>query len=387
VVICVVAAVAGCGAGEGPPPYQDGQRLHARQLLVEGAPSFVYGIFDRERGVHCTFMTASDGVLRCLPTTNSVAESPPGGWVSGQLVPVVAASARLGRYDVVSNDGGRFPSPTPYALHDARADRPCQASVSATSSGTEGFCLLPYALINDAEFGDPACTEPVAYYVDTGDEPPPAYVLTPDARVRAVGPELSSPPYYQDTFECRQQSLLPAVRHFRLGEFLPPDRLPKVRIAAHGSGRLMLLVVENVDDAPGAAPWPLMSMGAYYDRAAGEDCLPTWTVDAGVRCVSSTASWTMPSILFADPACSQPVVTEPASLTVMMTVPAADGAARAMGVYRVDSARLSLVYVREGDTCTGEMSKVNAYRLGELVPWTSFGELRDPPAGPSSSGP
>lgn len=52
------------------PGASDGSRLQLQWFRPDSGPEQLIGIFDDELGIACSFRTAADGVLRCLPTTD-----------------------------------------------------------------------------------------------------------------------------------------------------------------------------------------------------------------------------------------------------------------------------------------------------------------------------
>lgn len=49
----------------------DGSRLQLHWFRPDSGPEQLTGIFDTELGIVCSFRTAADGALRCLPTTEA----------------------------------------------------------------------------------------------------------------------------------------------------------------------------------------------------------------------------------------------------------------------------------------------------------------------------
>lgn len=52
--------------------WASGSRIQARYLRAAGMPDVFYGFYDAQLGVACDFLTASDGLLRCLPRQASL---------------------------------------------------------------------------------------------------------------------------------------------------------------------------------------------------------------------------------------------------------------------------------------------------------------------------
>ena len=136
------------GGGEDEPEVHDGSRLVIRWLQPTSGPDQVIGLFDDVLGVACSIRAASDGVLRCLPSSDASGthvQAP-----AATRVPYVHGNESCApAYVVVDDETSGFdcepPRFTVHAVDDARADV-CDAV-------TDGLCTSVRTPGDDAPSG------------------------------------------------------------------------------------------------------------------------------------------------------------------------------------------------------------------------------------------
>lgn len=172
----IVLAAAGCSGGspeitkdpntsdttKGPDAEEQGnsgKRLRARNAIgADGSKEFL-GWFDKERGENCSFKTAEDGKVRCLPVAHIVLDysDPDCTKPVVTLPPAVDCNGEPPKY-VLAMDYSDACTPSGKVF---RMGAPTQAMVDPVYRSQEGGCM-------------PLGNGPMATFYEVGEEVPMA---------------------------------------------------------------------------------------------------------------------------------------------------------------------------------------------------------------------
>ena len=377
-VPCLLLAACSTTDGAGPPPgdriFTDGSRLVAQTYSFPGTETLFAGIYNRVERTTCEFSTAADGKQRCLPDVYPTPE-PVSRWVEGGPMPGPAAAGRLRRHDMVSADGGRFPSW--WSLYDSRYGAPCVPGLVPDVDGTaDGRCLPPHAVIvGNLFFADAGCTAPLALFHE---DEQPFMIADANQALFAVAGAWQGLVYSGSATSCAEVDSS-GFQLYSAGEPLPADAVASVRLVPQGTARLAVQMVEEAGERLTTvrfAEWNyLRYAGPYLDRELGFACRPVWTVADEVRCVPADAAHALESDeLFLDPACTERGIAG-WRLAVISRQDPATGRALAVEVRRLDDTRCSLTgFRREGGECMARV-KGSVCPLGEVLPWTDYAKM------------
>ena len=354
----------------GDPVFADGKRLVARTVSFPGTEPLFVGIYDRIERTPCTFETAADGRLRCLPETVPTPE-PVARWVEGVAAPREGAAGRLRRHDVLSADGGYFPHRS--GLFDSHYGAPCSPRFVRNADGTAESTCLPSAGLIGYGFADALCATPLAMVA--AEEP--LIAAEADGTLFALGGAWEGPVYLPSSDACNEIDPS-SSRYFTVGEELPADAVVTVRAVPRGTGRLALQMVEAKEGrlttiSFGEVRYPWWA-GPYFDRELGLSCGPLWTVDQEVRCLPADAPYVSEGDnRFADPGCTKRLVGNGPFAVLGRQDPVASRPI-AFEVRRVGDTLSETAFEKRGDECT-ENAKFVGYLLGDVVPLTDFAKL------------
>jgi hypothetical protein len=379
VVVALVVALAASACGNSPPQgpaagpaFTDGTRLVARSYSFPGTEPLFIGVFDRQEMTPCSFRTARDGKLRCLPVyLDPALDDAPEQWVEGTEQPGDESTPRLRSHHVVSADGGRFPNRVSGELYDAQSSWGCSPVPRGKDQAQGVRCLPRYVSAPDFFFADASCSESLAMAL--GAQSPMVAVL-PNGALHAVGPAFTTSPFVKNGTECTSTAAVEGL--LRVGAPLPEDVVTGVEIAARGTGRLALRTLEKdglalgttsfvVGDVPTHVP-----TGPYVDHTLGIDCQPFGVLNGNeIRCLPSDAEYLpLGSIQnFADPGCTQPVVNT-TRLTAVLTFRGFASEIRRLGDYSQTAYTSSVDGCRENARGTGRV-------VLDEVPATTFAKL------------
>lgn len=338
----------GGSGGEALVPYDDptgrsGTRLRRRYFEAGTGAWMTTDFWDTELEVACSFRTAVDGAIRCLPRTfddvyytdagcsepfiGTFGDWPPAcsdGWA-------MAADNRIyrrtGEPAVLS--GGRVYYRTSTGceaiailpqeawtlelvpasrfvrgqrVDEARADGLVARFVEGddgsrallevvhqtrgyTCSFTEDGRCLPQRRSSRMRYADAACTQPLAYY--SVPEPPPLIAfegednacLQPN-QVWETGPRFEGSRAYRRTDEgCVEFTVLSWDYYYRLGAEIPAHELPRATRTTEGDGRLL---ARRWVDSNGDV---LGRAYAFWDTAFDEECEPVQVGADQLACV------------------------------------------------------------------------------------------------------
>jgi hypothetical protein len=355
--------------------YTDGTRLVARAYSFPGAEPLFVGVYDKEEKMACTFRTAGDGKLRCMPTyVDPALDATPEHWVEGTEQPGDESTPRLRSHHVTSADGGRFPNRVSGELYDAQASWGCSPVVRDKDKPAEARCLPRYAGGTGFYFANPSCTEALA--ISYG--PAPSVTVMADGAVHAAGPAFTTAPFVKVGTEC---TLLeqPMDGLIRVGAPLREDAVTNVEIAARGTGRLSVRKLETGGQplatllfSEESAPRTGLT-APYHDNTLGIDCYPHGILSddgTGVRCLPADSEiipeGSLPNA-YSDPACTKMVINTTRK-SLVATFRAYVTRVLRLGDYS------ETAYENTGDGCRENRRLTGRVVLDE-VPMTTYAEL------------
>jgi hypothetical protein len=363
------------GPVAGPSSSIDGTRLIARSYSFPGTEPLFVNVYDKEEKTACSFRTARDGKLRCMPEyVDPALDTTPEHWVEGTEQPGDEQTPRLRSNHVASADGGLFPNRVSGELYDAEGAWACNPVPRSKDQPFDARCLPHYAGGTGFFFADASCSEALAATYVVGD--PPLMIVLPDGALHAAGGVFTASPFAKVGADCTALEQ-PVDGLVRVGAALPEDAVTPVEIAARGTGRLALRRLETGGHALGTVSFSERSVpgtgvkGPYRDNTLGIDCYPHGVLaGAGeVRCVPSDAEIIPTGSLmnYEDPACTRPVVNT-TLLTVVMTFRGYVDKVHRLGDYS------KTAYTWVGGSCT-EYRKGTGRVLLEEVPITTYAKL------------
>lgn len=380
VTATLASVLIACGnsppAMEPAPSFTDGTRLVARAYSFPGAEPLFVGVYDQEEKVACTFRTAHDGKLRCMPTyVDPALDSTPEHWVEGFEQPGDESTPRLRSHHVASADGGSFPNRVSGELYDSQASWGCSPVARSKDQPSDARCLPRYAGGTGFYFANPGCTEALA--ISFG--PAPSVTVTADGAVHAAGAAFTTPPFVKVGTEC---TLLeqPMDGLVRVGAPLQEDAVTDVEIATRGTGRLSVRSLETggqplatllfSEESP-----PRTGLTApYHDNTLGIDCYPHGILSdeggSGVRCLPADSEIIPEGGLanaYADPACTKMVINTTRQ-TLVATFRAYVTRVVRLGEYS------ETAYEKTGDGCRENRRLTGRVVLDE-VPMTTYAAL------------
>lgn len=213
------------------------------------------------------------------------------------------AGASAGRLATVIREGDDGSSEVARVVDTERSE-PCEAQPSRT--GKQACLPVPdqehVAYRNGYHFSDSACTVPVAESVSCVE---PEIILSDDprdcsdSRVAALGDALAGPTYTSVSGSCQQEPLRAGMTYYRVGADVFGD-FASLEDVFSGSGRIRSR--RWGENGIGLSPATFLT-----DTESGKDCV-LWRGDT-LRCAPSDSGIAVDSGVFADSACTVPLLT------------------------------------------------------------------------------